>query len=97
MTRPLKITRRLRIYGRVQGVFFREAMGQRANQLKVTGWVRNRSDGSVEAVVQGRAFEVDTLIDWAQRGPDAARVDRVEIESAEDEGEHAIFGKKPTL
>jgi acylphosphatase len=93
----LKITRRIRIYGRVQGVFFREAMRQRAEQLMVTGWVRNRTDGTVEAVVQGRAFEVDTLIDWAQRGPDAAQVDRVEIEAAEDEGDHAIFDKKPTL
>jgi len=92
----LKITRRLRIYGRVQGVFFREAMRQRADQLKVTGWVRNRSDGSVEAVVQGKAFEVDTLIDWAYRGPDAAKVDRVEIELAQDEGDHAIFDKKPS-
>ena len=93
----MKITRRLRISGHVQGVFFREAMRRRADQLKVTGWVRNRSDGTVEAVVQGRAFEVDTLIDWAQRGPDAAKVERVEIEAAEDEGEHAIFDKKPTV
>jgi len=92
----LKITRRLRIYGHVQGVYFREAMRQRADQLKVTGWVRNRSDGTVEAVVQGRAFEVDTLIDWAQRGTDSARVDRIEIESAEGDGDHTIFDKKPT-
>ena len=93
----MKITRHLRISGRVQGVFFREAMRQRANQLKVTGWVRNRSDGTVEAVVQGQAIEIETLIDWAQHGPDAAKVDRVEIEAAEDEGDHAIFDKKPTL
>ena len=92
----MKITRRLRIFGRVQGVFFREAMRQRADQLMVTGWVRNRSDGTVQAVVQGEAFEVETLIDWARRGPDAARVDKVEIESAEDESDHAIFDKKPT-
>lgn len=92
----MKISRRLRIYGHVQGVFFREAMRQRADQLKVTGWVRNRIDGTVEALVQGRAFEVDTLIDWAHRGPDAARVERVEIESAEGEGGHTIFDKKPT-
>lgn len=93
----MKITRRLRIYGRVQGVCFREAMRQRADQLKVTGWVRNRSDGTVEAVAQGRAFEVDTLIDWAHRGPDAAQVERVEIGLAEDDGDYAKFDKKPSV
>ena len=95
----MKITRRLRISGRVQGVFFREAMRQRADQLQVTGWVRNRSDGTVEAVVQGGALEVETLIDWARRGPDAAKVDKVdkvEIEIAEDEVHYAIFDKKPS-
>ena len=93
----MKITRRLRISGRVQGVFFRESMRLRAEQLKVTGWVRNCADGSVEAVAQGDAFDVGRLIEWAQCGPDAAKVERVEIEAAEDEGEHAIFDKKPTL
>lgn len=91
----MKITRRLRIFGRVQGVFFRESMRQRADQLKVTGWVRNRTDGTVEAVVQGEAFEVETLVDWARRGPDAAKVDKVEVESVEEEVDYAIFDKKP--
>lgn len=91
----MKITRRLRISGRVQGVFFRESMRQRAEQLKVTGWVRNCADGTVEAIAQGDAFEVGRLIEWAQRGPDAAKVDKVEIEIAE-EIHYAIFDKKPT-
>ena len=47
----MKITRRIRISGQVQGVFFRESMRQQANQLGITGWVRNRNDGTVEAVV----------------------------------------------
>ena len=93
----MTITRRLRISGRVQGVFFREAMRQRANQLMVTGWVRNRSDGTVEAVVQGAAFEVETLIDWARRGPDAAKVEKVEVESVEDEVYYATFDKKSSV
>jgi len=92
----LKITRRLRISGRVQGVFFRESMRQRAEQLNVTGWVRNCADGTVEAIAQGDAFEVGRLIEWAQRGPDAAKVDRVEIESIEDDVHYAIFDKKPS-
>jgi acylphosphatase len=91
----LKITRHLRIYGHVQGVFFRESMRQRAEQLNVTGWVRNCSDGSVEAVAQGDAFAVGRLVEWAQRGPGAAKVDRVDVESAEDEIPYAIFDKKP--
>jgi len=93
----MKITRRLRISGRVQGVFFRESMRQRAEQLKVTGWVRNCANGTVEAIAQGDAFEVGRLIEWAQRGPDSAQVEKVEIESIEDDVHYAIFDKKPTL
>jgi acylphosphatase len=92
----MKITRRLRIFGRVQGVFFRESMRERAQQLKVTGWVRNCADGTVEAIAQGDAFSVGRLIEWAQRGPDCAKVDKVDIESVEDEVHYAIFDKKPT-
>jgi acylphosphatase len=93
----MKITRRLRIFGRVQGVFFREAMRERAEQLKVTGWVRNCSDGTVEAIAQGDAFKVGRLIEWAQRGPAAANVDKVEVEIAEEEVHYTIFDKKPTV
>ena len=92
----MKITRRLRISGRVHGVFFRESMRLRAEQLNVTGWVRNCADGTVEAIAQGDAFEVGRLIEWAQRGPDAAKVDSVEIESIEDDVHYAIFDKKPS-
>jgi acylphosphatase len=92
----MKITRRLKISGRVQGVFFRKSMRLRAEQLKVTGWVRNCADGTVEAIAQGDAFEVGRLIEWTQRGPDAAKVDKVEIESIEDDVHYAIFDKKPS-
>ena len=92
----MKITRRLRIFGRVQGVFFRESMRQRAEQLKVTGWVRNCADGTVEAIAQGDAFAVGRLIEWAQRGPDAAKVDKVDVESVQEDVHYAIFDKKPT-
>ena len=92
----MKITRRLRISGRVQGVFFRESMRLRAEQLKVTGWVRNCADGTVEAIAQGDAFEVGRLIEWAQRGPDAAKVEKVDIESVQEDVHYAIFDKKPS-
>ena len=78
-------------------MFFRESMRQRAEQLEVTGWVRNCSDGTVEALAQGDAFAVGRLIEWAQRGPAAAQVEKVDIESADGEGSYAMFDKKPTL
>jgi acylphosphatase len=93
----LKITRRLRIYGRVQGVFFRESMRLRAEQLEVTGWVRNCADGTVEALAQGDAFEVGRLIEWAQRGPASAKVDKVDVETVGDNVHYTTFDKKPTL
>ncbi len=92
----MKIIRRLRIRGQVQGVNLREAMRQRADQLKVTGWVRNRLDGSVEAVVQGEAFAIDSIVEWARQGPTTGRVDSVDVESAESEGDFQIFDKRPT-
>lgn len=92
----MKITRRLRIRGQVQGVNLREAMRQRADQLKVTGWVRNRLDGTVEAVVQGDAFAIDSIVEWARQGHSGARVDSVDVESAEDGGDYASFDKQST-
>lgn len=93
----MKITRRLRIHGLVQGVFFRESLRQRADQLKVTGWVRNRSDGSVEAVIQGESSAVEALIEWARRGPPRAQVDHIKIEPVNDGIGYSEFDKKPSL
>ena len=76
-------TLRLRIHGRVQGVWFRESMRIEAERLAVSGWVRNTPDGAVEAVVQGQASVVDALIAWAHKGPPLARVERVEITAAD--------------
>lgn len=78
-----KKTLRLVIYGHVQGVFFRDSMRRKAQNLAVAGWVRNRSDGSVEAVVQGEPADVDAIVCWARRGPERAQVERVEIEPHE--------------
>lgn len=76
-------TLHLVIHGRVQGVFYRDSMRREAQSLSVSGWVRNRSDGTVEAVVQGEPGAVDALVRWAQRGPARAQVERVDSEPAE--------------
>ncbi len=70
-------TRRLLIEGRVQGVGFRWSLAAKAKSLALRGWVRNRRDGKVEALVCGAQGSVDELIAWAWNGPPAARVDRV--------------------
>ncbi len=80
---PERKTLRLAIHGRVQGVFFRDSMRREAQRLSVTGWVRNCSDGTVEAVVHGHASAVDAIVQWAHRGPEHAGVQRVVIEPAE--------------
>jgi len=73
---------RLTISGRVQGVGFRYALADEARTRKLSGWVRNRRDGSVEALVAGPEAAVEALIAWAQRGPPAARVTAVAVEPA---------------
>lgn len=62
----------------VQGVYYRKSMVEAAQRLGVQGWVRNRADGSVEALVAGQQQAVQALIDWSHQGPPAARVDSVE-------------------
>jgi acylphosphatase len=89
-----QICRHLRIHGRVQGVWFRGAMAQEARRLGVTGWVRNRRDGTVEAVVQGNREAIDAMIAWAKKGPESAIVDRVDI--ADATGDYAEFRFMPT-
>lgn len=76
------ITCRVTISGRVQGVGFRYALADEARARKLCGWVRNRRDGSVEAIITGPEADVEALIAWAHRGPPAARVTAVTVESA---------------
>jgi acylphosphatase len=71
------IAQRLVVRGRVQGVGYRYAMTEVAETLGVTGWVRNRRDGTVEAVVQGDPELVERLVSWCKRGPPGASVSAV--------------------
>jgi acylphosphatase len=70
--------RLVRIEGRVQGVGFREACVDQARSLQLAGWVRNRLDGSVEALLQGPPDALRRMQAWLERGPPAARVQRVQ-------------------
>lgn len=80
----MRVTHRLLISGRVQGVYYRESMRAEAENLGIAGWVRNLRDGRVEALVQGEAQAVSLLIDWARNGPPAARVTAIEITEVAD-------------
>ncbi len=81
----MTVTRHLRITGRVQGVGYRDALRSEALARGVAGWVRNRRDGSVEAVLQGTKAATDALITWARRGPPAARVADLEVQDVAGE------------
>ncbi len=87
-------TKRLTISGRVQGVGFRFYFERAARQHGVRGWVRNRRDGSVEAVIQGEEAAVAAVTDWARRGPRNAMVENVSITEAD--GDYEVFEIRPT-
>jgi acylphosphatase len=91
------LTQRLRIRGRVQGVGYRYALVAEAERLGIAGWVRNRTDGSVEALVQGDAQPVAALVAWARRGPPASRVDEVRVEPADADQVLVGFQLRPTV
>jgi len=88
-------SRRLIIQGLVQGVAYRYHMCHEAHRLGVCGWVRNRRDGSVEALVSGDAEAVAALIAWARHGPPSAEVTHVAVELAE--ASHDEFTEIPSV
>jgi acylphosphatase len=82
---PEVIGRKVRVYGRVQGVFFRQWTVKEASALGVNGWVHNARDGSVEAHLAGEESAVAKLIEHMRRGSPQARVDDVTVETVEPE------------
>jgi acylphosphatase len=74
------------VYGRVQGVGFRFGVERAANTRRVAGWVRNRPDGTVEAVFEGELADVEALVEFCRRGPRGAEVERVDVEPESAEG-----------
>ena len=79
------IARRVRVFGRVQGVFFRQAAVNQARTLGIEGWVHNARDGSVEAHIKGNADAVEQMVQWMRHGPSQASVEDVTIEGVEPE------------
>ena len=79
------------ISGRVQGVFFRVETQRAAEGFGVLGWVRNKRDGSVEAVFEGRQQDVDATLNWCRQGPRMARVDKVDVDWQDYTGEFKSF------
>ncbi len=82
-----RVRRRVRIAGRVQGVWFRESCRDRALAAGVTGWIRNLDDGRVEGVLEGPPSAVEEVVAWCRRGPPRARVDGVDVVDEEPVGE----------
>jgi acylphosphatase len=89
-----RVTLHLAIRGRVQGVGFRYSMVREAEALGIAGWVRNRRDGSVEAVVQGSTESVEAMRRWAAQGPPGAGV--TEVSATPAEGGFDSFELRPT-
>jgi acylphosphatase len=80
------IARRVVVHGSVQGVFFRDTIRRRAESRGVAGWVRNCSDGTVEALFEGDPDAVESMVAFAGEGPRAAQVERVDVQDAPADG-----------
>jgi len=78
------------VHGAVQGVFFRADARDRARSLGLAGWVRNVPDGTVEAVFEGDDERVGSMVEWCRRGPVGARVEEIEVDWSEPEGEQGF-------
>ena len=79
------------VHGRVQGVYFRASTQREAKRLGLGGWVRNRPDGAVEILAEGEETAIRELYGWAQKGPSAARVERVDTRWRSFTGEFSDF------
>jgi len=82
------------VSGRVQGVFFRQNTLNKAKELGVFGWVKNLSDGRLEAVFEGEKKKVEEIVNWAEKGPVSAKVNDVRVEWQEYKGEFKGFKLK---
>ncbi len=79
------------VSGVVQGVFFRDSTKQMAERLNITGWVRNLTDGRVEAVFEGEKENIREMLEWAEKGPPSATVENMDVRYKEHRGEFQDF------
>lgn len=86
-----KVRAHIIISGIVQGVFFRVETQRAAQRYGVSGWVRNKSDGTVEAVIEGERHKVDDMLNWCRKGPPRAVVSQVDVEWGDYTGAMADF------
>jgi len=82
---------RVKIHGKVQGVFFRANTQEKAKELGVKGWVKNEPDGTVSAIFEGEDSAVVKIVEWCKHGPEAAQVDTVEVREEKYTGEFKSF------
>jgi acylphosphatase len=82
----MSVSRRVRVAGAVQGVFFRDSVSREAQSRGLAGWVRNCDDGTVEAVFEGDADAVQELLEYCRSGPPDASVSDVSVSEAEPSG-----------
>jgi acylphosphatase len=94
LLREIDMVKNLRVHGQVQGVGFRYHFSGKARRLSLTGWVRNRRDGSVEAMIEGSEDALEAMIAWARAGPPAASVERVDV--SEGSGHYSGFESRHT-
>lgn len=81
----------IRIEGKVQGVFFRASAREQARARNLGGWVRNCPDGTVEAVLEGPADDVEEVVEWAHQGPKSAQVQNINVQWMEPKGDVQTF------
>ena len=84
----------IKVYGKVQGVFFRQTTIAKAKELNVAGYTLNAKDGTVEIMAQGTGENIDALIAWCHHGPERARVDKVEVKEVEEKTSFRSFELK---
>lgn len=77
---------KIKIHGKVQGVFFRDTTCKRAGELGLSGWVRNESDGTVYIEIEGDPLKVDEFIRWCSKGPKMAKIDKIQSKEGQIRG-----------
>ena len=91
MTSTAQARVRVRVHGRVQGVFFRASMQREAQRLGLSGWVRNCADGSVEVIAEGPRGACEEFVEYCHQGPRGARVDALDVDWTPATGEQSDF------